>query len=133
MNITTSHPHQLNFKAKFLKSESLKLVADYAIEKGKFEKLNQARKNIDTANLKTRLRFDFGEIDGRPFVTFARYDLKPEVVIPQSLSDYKEPKFYIFESSKKCNVLKFAFERLIKLGNNAPNNNMYKQVVMGKK
>lgn len=132
MNITHHTQTNSNFKAKFLKSESLKLVADYAVEKGKFEKLNQARKNIDTTNLTTRLRFDVGEIEGRPFVTFARYDLKPDVIIPKSLNDYKPPKFFIFQSSKKENILKFALERLIKLGNNAPQNKMYKQVVISK-
>lgn len=128
-------PHQssdTNFKAKFFHSESLKQVADYAVEKGKFQKLNQARKNIDMSNLTTRLRFDYGELNGRPFVTFARYDLKPGVIVPESLEDYKEPKVYLIQSSKKENVLKFALERLIKMGNNAPNNKLYKHVVLGK-
>ena len=128
-------PHQTinpNFQAKFLHSESLKLVADYAVEKGKFDKLNQARKNIDTSNLTSRLRFDIGEVNGRPFVTFARYDLKPNVVVPQSLDDYKAPKFYLYESCKKCDMLKFAYERIIKMGNNVPNNRLFRQVVLGK-
>ena len=38
-----------SFKAKFLYSDSLKQVADYAAERGKFGKLNEARKNIDKA------------------------------------------------------------------------------------
>lgn len=132
MNLINNKSINPNFGAKFLNSESLKLVADYAVEKGKFEKLNQARKNIDVVNLTTRLRFDLGEIDGKPFVTFARYDLKPDIIVPKSLNDYKAPKFFLFQSSKKENVLKFALERLIKLGNNAPQNKMYKKVVMSK-
>lgn len=132
MNISSQQTINQNFKAKFLKSESLKLVADYAVEKGKFDKLNQARKNIDMANLTTRLRFDIGEIDGKPFVTFARYDLKPDIIVPKSLEDYKAPKYFIYQSSKKENILKFALERLIKLGNNAPQNKMYKHVIMSK-
>lgn len=132
MNISSQPSKNPNFKAKFLKSESLKLVADYAVEKGKFERLNQARKNIDIANLTTRLRFDIGEVDGKPFVTFARYDLKPGIIVPKSLEDYKAPKYFIYQSSKKENILKFALERLIKLGNNAPQNKMYKHVVMSK-
>lgn len=132
MNISSQQTINPNFKAKFLKSESLKLVADYAVEKGKFDKLNQARKNIDMANLTTRLRFDIGEIDGKPFVTFARYDLKPDIIVPKSLEDYKAPKYFIYQSSKKENILKFALERLIKLGNNAPQNKMYKHVIMSK-
>lgn len=132
MYITSQQPSSINFNAKFFHSESLKQVADYAVEKGKFQKLNQARKNIDSANLTTRLRFDYGEVEGRPFVTFARYDLKSGVVVPKTLDDYKAPKIYLFQSCKKGNVLKFAFERIVKLGNSAPNNKMYRQVVMGK-
>lgn len=132
MQISNQTRIQPNFKAKFLNSESLKLVADYAVEKGKFEKLNQARKNIDLANLTTRLRFDIGELDGIPFVTFARYELKPGIIIPKSLDDYKPPRFFKFQSNKKENILKFALERLIKLGNNAPRNKMYKHVVISK-
>jgi len=132
MNINSQNHNNLNFKAKFLYSESLKLVADYAVKKGKLSKLNQARKNIDKSHLSTRLRFDIGETNGKPFVTFARYDLKPEIVIPKALEDYKTPKFFLFQSCKKCNILDFALERLIKLGNNAPNNKMYKQVVTSK-
>ena len=37
-----------NFNAKFIQSDDLKKIADYAVEHGKFEKLNQARKNIDS-------------------------------------------------------------------------------------
>ena len=124
--------NQLNFQAKFLHSESLKQVADYAVEKGKFSQLNHARKNIDKSFFTTRLRFDFGEIDSKPYVTFTRYDLKPGVIVPQSLEDYKAPKYYTFQSNKKCNPLKFALEQILKMGRSAPKNNMYKQVVIGK-
>jgi len=132
MYISNQHQTNLNFKAKFLKSEALKQVADYAVEKGKFEKLNQAKKNIDTANLTTRLRFDMGENDGKPFVTFTRYELKPKVTLPKTFDDYKAPKFFLFQSCKKENLLKFALEQIIKLGNNAPNNKKYKLVVISK-
>ena len=127
-----SNQNQINptFKAKFLYSKSLELVADYAVQKGKFDKLNEARKNIASTNLTTRLRFDMGEKNGKPFVTFARYNLKPGVIIPETMNDYKPPKVFIYPSSKNENVLKFALERIIKLGNNAPKNNMFKKVVI---
>lgn len=132
MFISNQQPVNLSFKAKYLKSESLTQVVNYAVEKGKFEKLNQARKNVDASCLTTRLRFDMGEVDGKPFVTFTRYELKPGVIVPKSMDDYKAPKSFLYQSSKRENMLRFAYERLIKIGNNAPNNKMFKQVVMSK-
>lgn len=121
-----------SFKAKFLNSESLRLVAEYSVEKGKFAKLNQARKNVDNANLTTRLRFDMGENNGIPFVTLTRYIPKSNVIIPESKDDYKLVKMVKYEAAKKCNILEFALEKLIKLGNNAPKNKMYQNVVVKK-
>ena len=37
-----------------------------------------------------------------------------------------------YESNKKGSLLKFGLEQIIKLGNNAPNNKMYKYVVIEK-
>lgn len=118
------------FKAKFFHSESLKQIADYAVEKGKFDKLNQSRKNIDKANLSTRLRVDIGENNGIPFVTFSRFTLKNNVIVPNSMDDYNLTKVRLISASKPQNLLKFAYEKMIKLGNNAPNNNLYKDVVV---
>ena len=42
MNIQNSSP-QINFQAKFLQSESLYQIVDYAIKHGKFSELNAAR------------------------------------------------------------------------------------------
>lgn len=122
------------FSAKFLHSESLKQIADYAVEHNKFEKLNQARKNIDSSFLKTRLRVDTGINEkGFPFVTFTRLEPKKSINVALSMDDYKQAKITLFESNKKENPLKFALEKIIKLGNDAPKNNMYKNVVINKK
>ena len=96
------------------------------------DKLNKARKNIDVSNLATRLRVDVGENNGKPFVTFTRFDLKPNVIVPKSFDDYKPPKTFVYQSNKKCDMLKYALDRIIKLGNNAPRNKMYQSVVMNK-
>lgn len=126
--------YRQNFKAKFLTSESLKLVANYAVEHGKFDKLNQARKNIDSSFLQTRIRVDIGETKkGFPLVSFTRFSPKSNVAVAKTFDDYKQSKVTIFESSKKMNPLKFAMEKIIKMGNNAPHNNMYKKVVVDKK
>uniref|UniRef100_UPI0040259AEC hypothetical protein n=1 Tax=Candidatus Scatousia sp. TaxID=3085663 RepID=UPI0040259AEC len=123
---------QINFKAKFLHSESLKMIADYASEHGKFEKLNTARKNIDKTYLRTRLRVDVGQDNNTPFVTFTRFNPKPEVINPASLADFRIDKTVTYKSEKKMNVLKYALERIIKLGNSAPDNKMFKNVVIKK-
>ncbi len=121
-----------SFRAKFLDSESLRLVADYAVEHGKFDKLNAARKNIDKTCLQTRLRFDIGENNGKPFASFTKFVPKKNVLVANSMDDFVASKSVVYESSKKMNPLKFALEKIIKLGNNAPNNNMYKSVVLTK-
>ncbi len=132
INNTNTRNFTPNFKAKFLHSESLKLVADYAVAHGKFNKLNAARKNIDNAYLQTRLRVDIGEKEGLPFVSFTRFKPKATTIVVNKLEDLKQDKVTIFTSDKKQNVLKFALEKIIKLGNNAPDNNMYKNVVVKK-
>lgn len=127
-NITNSSA--VTFQARYLNSESLKKIAEYAIEKNKFYKLNQARKNTAKYYIQTKLRVDVGDVDGYPYVTFARYNPKSGVVVPKVMDDLKLEKVTIYKSDKKMNPLKFALEKLIKLGNNAPENNMFKNVVI---
>ena len=129
MNIQKTNP---NFQAKFLHSESLRLIADYAKENGKFEALNIARKNISTSNLTTRIRVDIGENLGRPFVTFSKFVPRKKVRIAKTMDDYKLAKTEIYESGKHQNPLKFALEKIIKLGNDAPNNKMFRRLVIEK-
>lgn len=126
------HSPKLTFQARYLNSESLKMIAEYAIEKNKFKKLNQSRKNIAKSFLQTKLRVDLGDKDGYPFVTFTRYNPKPGVVVPKFMDDLRLEKVTIFKSDKKMNPFKFALEKLIKIGNNAPNNNMFRNVVIKK-
>lgn len=126
--------YNTSFQAKFLHSESLKMVADYAVEHNKFEKLNQARKNIDSSFLQTRLKLDIKESkNGNPIVSFTKYEPKKNVNVAYSLDDYEVVKITEFKSEKKINPLKFALEKIIKLGNNAPRNNMYKNVIISNK
>ena len=128
------HPaYHTSFQAKFLHSESLKMVADYAVEHNKFDKLNQARKNIDASYLQTRLKMDISEKEnGNYIVSFTKYCPKKNINIAYSLDDYEIVKTTEFTSEKKINPLKFALDKIIKLGNNAPHNKMYKKVVISK-
>ncbi len=128
-----TYAHSPKFGAKFLHSESLKQVADYAVDNRKFDKLNQARKNIEGAYLQTRVRFDMGVNDkGFPFLTFSRFNPKKSVLVPMNADDYQLTKVTIIESSKKCNPLKFAFEKIVKMGNSVPKNNLFKKIVVDK-
>ncbi len=131
MNISSSN-NTPNFKARFLDSKSLKLVADYAVEHGKFDKLNQSRKNVEKYYLQRRLRVDIGEVDGKPFITFARFIPKDGVIVPKTMKDLKMDKFVTVQCEQRKNVLKFALEKLIKLGNDAPNNKMFQNIVAKK-
>lgn len=123
----------INFQAKFLKSDSLQQVVNYAIERGKFDKLNTARRNIDNTHFSTRLMVDIGDDEGRPFVRFTRYNLKPNAPLDYTMEDFRPEKTTVFKSSVKMNPLKFALEKIIKMGNDAPHNNMYKKVVKDKR
>lgn len=127
-----SNQNSPTFQAKFLNSDSLRQVADYAVAHGKFGKLNQARKNIDNSHLQTRLMLNISQDNtGKPIVCFTRFVPKKTVIIPRVMDDYDEVQTTFFTASKKVNPLKFALEKIIKLGNNAPHNNMYKNVVKG--
>jgi hypothetical protein len=123
-----------NFGAKFFHSESLKIIADHAVETGKFEKLNQARKNIDNACLSTRLRVDISQTDnGNPVLMIAKFRPKERICCAKNIKDYKLIKVSKFISAKKENPINFALKELLKLGKNAPNNKMYKKVVLANK
>ena len=122
--------NQPSFQAKFVYSDSLKQVADYAVEHNKFNKLNQARKNIDNAYLTTRLKLDITKnSDNLPVVNFSRFIPKRGAIPPFAAGDYVQVKTVSYAASKKINPLKFALEKIIKLSNNAPQNKMYKSVV----
>lgn len=123
---------QTSFGAKFLNSDSLKQLAQYSVEHGKFDKLNAARKNIDSAFLSTRLKVDIFEENGKPGVSFTRFVPKKNVLIAKYQDDFVQDKVVTIKSDKKCNHLKFALEKIIKLSNNAPHNKMYKNVVITK-
>ena len=131
MNINSQN-NTLNFKARFLDSESLRRVANYAVEHNKFDKLNNSRKNIEKYYFNRRLLVDVGEKDGKPYITFTRFIKKPEVIVPKTMQDFKKDKITTFKSETKMNPLKFAFEKPVKLGNDAPKNRMFKNVIINK-
>ncbi len=134
MQINNNRNYTPNFQAKFLHSESLKQIADYAVELGKFDKLNNARKNIDSAFLRTRIRVDFGaDENNKSFVTFTRFVPKENVVVPQTMDDYIVEKTMLYTTTnKKKHPLKYALEKIIKMGNQVPENRIFREVVIKK-
>ena len=129
MRIQDNNFNQPSFQAKFLNSKSLKMIADYAVEKGKFQELNTARKNIDKCRFSTYLRVDIFKEENKCGITFTRYVPKDNVIVPKYMDDYNITKVKTYETTKTSNPLKFGLEKIIKLGNNAPHNNMFKEVV----
>ena len=122
----------INFQAKFVKSDSLNNIVNYAIEKGKFGKLNQARKNIDNAFLRTRLKVDIEYSGEYPSVVFTKYEPARNKAGFQA-EDYIQTNRVTYTcKNKKNKPLDFALRTIIKMGNNAPNNKLYKSIVVNK-
>lgn len=118
------------FTAKFLYTDSLKQVADYALQHGKFNKLNDARKNIDSAHLSTRIKLDVTRTEkGYPSLTFTTYRPKSTVIVPKTMDDMREVRAVTIEKKVSMNPIRYALEKIIKMGNNAPKNNLYKRIV----
>lgn len=120
-------PH---FSAKFIQSDDLKRIADYAVERGKFDKLNQARKNIDNSFLRRKIYVDIGKNEkDKSYINFTVFEPKKEVVVPVSNDDYVQINTKQYVCEQKSNPLAFALRKIIKLGNNAPNNKMYQDIM----
>ena len=122
--------NSIGFGARFIHSEDLKNIAQYAIENGKAAELNQARKNIDSIYLKTRIGVRVFEIvGGYPGVEFTRYVPKSVVSFPTYESDYATSKITYY-TAEKMDILQFALDKIIKMGTDIPNNKIFKRVVV---
>ena len=126
--------NQQNFKAKFINTPNMRDIAQYAVEHGKFEKLNIARKNIDSQFLRTRIKVDLcTNENGFARLIFQRYFPKNDVIIPKSEADYVVSPQMIYDASTNVNPLKFAFNKIVKMGNNEARNRMFHRVVVAGK
>lgn len=118
-----------SFGAKFANTETLHRVVDYAISKNKFDKLNNARKNIEKTDCFTKVAVELVEDAKAGKTTFLFTTYKPrytnksgQIEISYNISKYERP-------ATKTNVIKELFEYLVKMGNNAPENKIYKHIV----
>ncbi|MBE7713484.1 MAG: hypothetical protein E7Z87_07055 [Cyanobacteria bacterium SIG26] len=128
--ITQNHQN-INFKAKFLHSQDLENIVKYSIKKGKFEKLNIARKMIDERHLKARLMVELSTNEnGLPIMTITKFLPNKNITTAATINDYHIAKTTKLESGKKMNPLKFGLEKLIKMGNNHADNKLFERVVL---
>lgn len=136
MNTTNIHPQKMNnvahFGAKFLNTDTLKEVADYAIEKNKFKKLNIARKNIEEYDYfsKIAVELEKDKKTNKNIYTFTafipKYTLNKNKEV---VTRYK--KIITKVPSNSDNYLKEIYNLIIKMSKNAPQNNFYKKVFKG--
>lgn len=130
MNIKNNYDRQ-SFQAKFTKSDSLTEIVKYAKEKGKFEKLNQARKNIESAYLTRRIQVDLFYDGERPAIIYTRFEPKYKLDhVATNPEDYEVRARHSFSSTKKGNILDFALRHIIRMGNSVPDNKIFKKVVV---
>ena len=85
---------------------------------------------IAATGLTKNLRVDIFKEGARCGITFTRYVPKDNVIVPETMDDYNITKIKTYETTKTSNPIKFGLEKIIKLGNNAPYNNMFKEVVI---
>ncbi len=124
--------HNIGFQAKFVDNKTLTAISDYAFEHDKFDRYNQALTNIDKIRKDTLLKMDICYTGEYPTVVFSRLEKKWDFLNNTVTDEYVVKKQTEFIADKKMNPVKFAYEKFIKLGNNAPNNKMFQAVVIEK-
>ena len=125
MQIDNTKNHQ-TFGAKFTNTETLHKVVDYAISKNK---LNTARKNIEKTDFFTKVAVDLVEDADKTIFRFTTYKPQYSSKNGKLVTTYKVSEFE--RQASKNNVIKELFEYLVKMGNNAPENKIYKHIVKG--
>ncbi len=125
--------NNISFGAKFIENQDFIAVADYAFKKHKMDIFNQSLKNIDKIRKDTYIKMNLCYTDKFPTVVFSRYEKGWNPKLQQTTDEYllKRQVDYVAED-KKLNPLKMAFDKIIKMGSNVPDNKMFKYVVMEK-
>ena len=120
------------FGAKFISNKTLSDIKDYAASLNKEDKVDQALENIDKIRKETLLEINICYTNDVPTVVFSRYERRKDPETGLYTGDYYLRSQTDFENTNKKNMnpIKFAYEKLIKLGNDAPNNNMFQKIVI---
>ena len=134
MQIQNNGYNNTTFDAKFIENRTLKSVRKYAAHLCKEDKLDEALRNIDKIRKDSFLKIDVCYTEDVPTVVFSRYERTRNPETGLYTGDYALRSQTDYENTckKNMNPIKFAFQKLIQLSNNAPDNNMYQQVVMNK-
>ena len=128
MRVTNSYSP--NFSAKFIPSDDLQKITKYALEHGRAEQLAQAHKNISKSHIGTKLDVTVGQTTvGYPKVEFTRITPNKELSVQEGLDASKS---VVYASGKMIDPFKFALQQILKMGNNAPENKTFQQIVVGK-
>ena len=125
-----------NFKAKLVQTKDLRKVVQYVKDNPKnLQQLIEAEQNISRQNSKIKVNFElFQTPDGYPFVMFTRYIPQKGIKFAEGgKEDFIDYEPIIIQSKKIVNPLKFGFDMIQRLGFNAPNNSLYKNIVLGDK
>ncbi len=121
--------NKIDFKAKFLDTYSIRKIAEWSIEHGKYKELNNARKQIDFSAVKVRIHIDLGtNLEGYPFAIFKRYF--PKVVNPIEEKDYIISKPIIYQAKEKISPEEFGYKKIIQMGYYVTRNKIFKDVVV---
>lgn len=129
---TQTTGYQPNFQAKYFFSQSLKKATKHAAAKGKYDKLDRAIKNLEncSTDLRKRIFVDIGKLkDNRPYINFEVFVPKYYITNPKTIEDYNVYNGVKYISSKKCNPFDYAIRKLIEIGRNAPENDLYQKVL----
>lgn len=120
------------FQAKIINNDSYNDVMKYALGHNKFARFTKTLENIDKIRKDTFVKMDICYTGDYPTVVFSRYEKGWNKELHTPTEDYVLKRQVDFISTKKENPVKYALSKLIKLGNDAPNNKMYQEVVINK-
>ena len=130
MNIQPTN--KISFNAKIINNKSYEEVMKYALEHDKFTRFTKTLENIDRIRKDTFIKMNICYTEDYPTVVFSRYERGWNKITQTPTDKYVLKKQVDFISSKKENPVKFAYKKLVKLGNDAPNNKMFQEVVIVK-
>ena len=130
MNIQSNS--NLCFNAKIINNQSYNDVVRYALEHNKIPRLKSTLDNIDRIRKDTLIEMNICYTGEYPTVVFSRYEKGWNKILKEQTDNYVLKRQVDYISTKKENPLKFALSRLIKMGNDAPNNKIYQEVVIKK-
>lgn len=125
--------NNISFGAKFIENKDFVAVADYAFKKNKMDIFNESLKNIDRIRKDTLIKMNLCYTDKYPTIVFSRYEKGWNRLLQEQTDSYKlKRQIDYISDDEKLNPVKMAFNKIIKMGNNAPENKTFQHVVLEK-